>query len=350
MLGLSTVLILIATVLALMLAGYVALKPQPGRGLAVALLLLFALQAGTLGLRLIDPGLSPMLWRVVTGAALPGLIFLFFARSAADAGPWRWRHAGHVLPVALVAVLAAWPAAGWRLDATLLLICAGYALALLSSDRRDDNSALRRTARLVAAGFLLALVVVDAALAIELSLGAGLAGAWSLPAAATLLLAVALGLFVWAWRDPEWLSRVRDALADAFEPAGEVAKEERAPPVPESEIGAEARALCDRLDRLLREQRVYAEFGIDLGKLARRLQVPARQLSAAVNQVHGRGLRTLLNDWKVDDAVRQLRDPALRDKPITEVMFDAGFQTKSNFNKEFALRQGVSPSAFRQQA
>lgn len=105
--------------------------------------------------------------------------------------------------------------------------------------------------------------------------------------------------------------------------------------------------MCQRLDAHLRERQAYAEFGLSLATTARRLSVSAKQLSAAVNRVHGRGFRTLLNDYKVEAAARLLADPRMAERPITEIMFDAGFQTKSNFNKEFVLRKGVSPSQFR---
>jgi AraC-like DNA-binding protein len=36
--------------------------------------------------------------------------------------------------------------------------------------------------------------------------------------------------------------------------------------------------------------------------------------------------------------------------PVTRILFDAGFQTKSNFNREFLRITGMSPSAWRKQA
>jgi AraC-like DNA-binding protein len=92
----------------------------------------------------------------------------------------------------------------------------------------------------------------------------------------------------------------------------------------------------------------YTEFGLSLAAVARRLEVSPRQLSDAVNRVHGRRFRTLLNDWRVDAAARLLEDPGQAGKAIAEVMFDAGFQAKSSFNKEFALRKGVPPGEHRQ--
>lgn len=335
--GLSTVLVALAAILAAMLAGHLALSRTQGRGLALVFLLAFALQSGLLLVQLLQPGLLPDGLRAATGSALPVLLYLFFARSRAHAPPWRWRDAAHGLPVAAVVAIVFTPDAGWRIDAALLAIELGYALALLSSDRRDTESAWRRRGRLAAAGYLLAMAACDLWIGWDLAHGATLGWSASLTVALLLLTAAVAGLFVAAWRDPEWLARLRDARHGAA-PA----------PAPTTVDDADL-ALCARLDTLFLSKRAYAEFGIGLDEVAARLGVPSRQLSAAVNRVHGRGFRTLLNDYRVSDAARQLANPALVDKPITDVMFDAGFQTKSNFNKEFIARQAVSPSQYRKQ-
>lgn len=337
--GLSTFLLFVCAALAAMLAGHVALSPARGRGLAVAFLLGFTLQTVLLGVQWLRPDLLPAGLRAATGAALPGLLFLFFARSRSESGPMRGGDAWHAAPVAVVAGLVAWPGAGSWIDITLLMIELGYALALLSSDRRDASQPLRRRARLAAAAFLLSMAACDVWISWELAQGEQLVSARGTRLAIWLLLATVVALFAWAWRDPEWLSRLRGGVQAALP----------APMLPEVADDGAARALCARLDQLFQSQRAYAEFGIGLDDIARRLSVSPRELSGAVNRIHGRGFRTLLNDRRVDDAARQLADAGLASKPITEIMFDAGFQTKSNFNKEFAARQSASPSQYRRQ-
>lgn len=340
MYGLSTLLVALAATLAAMLAGHLALSRSRGRGLALAFLLAFALQSGLLLAQLLQPGLLPAGLRAPTGSALPVLLYLFFARSRLEAGPWRWRDAAHVLPVLGMACLVAVPDAGWRIDAALLLIELGYALAILSGDRRDADNAWRRLARHTAVGFLLVMAACDIWIGWDLARGATLGWTTSTMVALALLVSAVGALFVTAWRDPEWLARLRDTARDT----GPLPT----PDLPPDE-GADAdRLLCGRLDTLFRTTRSYAEFGIGLNDVARRLGVPPRQLSAAVNRIHGRGFRTLLNDYRVEDAVRQLASDAMGSKSITDVMFDAGFQTKSSFNKEFVARRLVSPSQYRQ--
>lgn len=337
--GLSTFLVAFVAVLAAMLAGHLALSRAQGRGLALAFMLAFALQSGLLLVQLLQPELLPAGLRAATGSALPVLLYLFFARSRPDAPSWQLRDALHALPVLSVVVLVAMPGAGWRIDTALLLIELLYALAILSTDRRDPGNAWRRLARQVAASFLIAMAACDVWIGWDLAQGAPLGWSVSLTVALVMSALCVSALFVVAWRDPEWLVRLRDAARDARVPTPSAP-----PPAEDSDVD---RRLCDRLDTLFQTTRCYAEFGIGLDDVARKLGVSSRQLSAAVNRIHRRGFRTLLNDYRVEDAARQLADEALAARAITEVMFDAGFQTKSSFNKEFIARRAVAPSQYR---
>lgn len=341
--GLSTALVAVIGVLAMMLAGHFSLaRGVPGRIWLVGFCLAFALQSGLLVLHLLSPGVLPPAVRAVIGASIPPLIYLFFARGTGlPATPLQWRDALNAAPVLALLLLALKRDAGWWIDAVMVITEAGYALALLSLNRASGPvGPIRRRALLITAGFLFVVAVLDVVIAFELADGRLLDGSLALRTAVLLLLALLVAWFVWAWRDPEWFRHLAGSVLDVTRTA---------PPETPIDCSADpqAEALCRRLDAHLREHRAYAEFGLSLASTAKRLSVSARQLSAAVNHIHGRGFRTLLNDYKVEAAARLLLDPAMAQRPITEIMFDAGFQTKSNFNKEFTQRKGVPPSEFR---
>lgn len=112
---------------------------------------------------------------------------------------------------------------------------------------------------------------------------------------------------------------------------------------------AEGRALFERWTQLVQAEQLHKlEFGITLPQAARKLQVPARQLSNAVNQIYGKSFSTHLNDLRVQEAQNLLGTRA--DLSVIEVMHEAGFSTKSNFNKEFLRVTGMSPTAYRESA
>ena len=49
--------------------------------------------------------------------------------------------------------------------------------------------------------------------------------------------------------------------------------------------------------------------------------------------------------YRIAEACRLLTET---DQPVTKIMFDVGFQTKSNFNGEFRRVTGMSPTAWRE--
>ena len=106
----------------------------------------------------------------------------------------------------------------------------------------------------------------------------------------------------------------------------------------------EDRELLDRFGALLVDARLYADSGLTLARAARRLGVPARRLSEAVNRVAGTNVSRHINSFRIEHAKRLLSET---DLPVTEVMLEAGFLSKSTFNTEFRRITGQTPSAFR---
>lgn len=51
-----------------------------------------------------------------------------------------------------------------------------------------------------------------------------------------------------------------------------------------------------------------------------------------------------MNEYRIAEAQQLLKDSAM---PVTSVMFESGFQIKSNFNREFLRVTGMSPSEYR---
>lgn len=99
------------------------------------------------------------------------------------------------------------------------------------------------------------------------------------------------------------------------------------------------------LAAMMVEKQLYKDVDLNLGRLARRLGLPARSVSNAVNRVHGMSVSQYVNNHRVTEACQLLRQS---DEPITSIVFEAGFMTKS-ISIEFLRVTGQSPSAWRRQ-
>lgn len=111
-------------------------------------------------------------------------------------------------------------------------------------------------------------------------------------------------------------------------------------------MSEEERAACiAAFEKLVAVERPHLEENVTLADAARRLGVPARRLSQAINYVYGESFSRRMNRLRVEEAQRLLKiEPACS---MTDVMFNAGFRTKSSFNREFRAIAGISPSEFR---
>ncbi|MGB2146770.1 MAG: helix-turn-helix domain-containing protein, partial [Vibrio toranzoniae] len=93
-----------------------------------------------------------------------------------------------------------------------------------------------------------------------------------------------------------------------------------------------------------RQDSLYLDPELTLSKLTRKLGIPAKQISIAVNQVHKKNISKLINKYRIDHAKHAL---ITSQDTITQVFMNSGFQTKSNFNREFSTMTGMTPSEYR---
>lgn len=184
---------------------------------------------------------------------------------------------------------------------------------------------------LVAAiGFLAVTAVVDAVIALDFSLFDGRQVSVLIGSASLLAIAASLVLLVMYPR-----------------PAATAAPGQRAG---EGVSAADTQAdleLLDALRGLLAEKQLYRDPDLTLSRLGRRLGVPARRISEAVNRQLGLNVSQYVNEFRVNHATEPLADT---DRTVADIMMESGFRTKSNFNREFRRITGSSPAEYREQA
>ena len=98
--------------------------------------------------------------------------------------------------------------------------------------------------------------------------------------------------------------------------------------------------LFSRLEEHMADRKPWRDPDLTLGQLARRLHVPVKALSVAVNRSSGDNISRYVNGHRVHAACTALRQGA----SVTDAMLEAGFATKSNFNREFLRVTGQTPS------
>lgn len=134
-------------------------------------------------------------------------------------------------------------------------------------------------------------------------------------------------------------------------PAGMPDVKANPPPARPNGISEDDGRTADKLDRLMRTERLYREENLSIGTLAARLGMPEYRLRRLINQRLGyRNFNAYLNKWRLAEATEALADPAQREVPVSTIALDAGFQSLGPFNRTFKAETGLTPSEFRAQA
>ena len=107
-----------------------------------------------------------------------------------------------------------------------------------------------------------------------------------------------------------------------------------------------ASQVIQAVDRLLQRSQIHLDPDLNLNRIARKLTIPARRVSTAINQETGLSVSRYINQMRIEHACHLLRTT---DQPITSILLQSGFNTKSNFNREFQRIQGISPSQWRKE-
>jgi AraC-like DNA-binding protein len=94
-----------------------------------------------------------------------------------------------------------------------------------------------------------------------------------------------------------------------------------------------------KLDDYITKHKPYLDPDLTLARLSRKLLIPAKPLSSAINRVKGENLSRYINRQRIEETCRRLSEG----QSVTAAMLDSGFNTKSNFNREFLRIKGVSP-------
>jgi AraC-like DNA-binding protein len=323
-------------------------------GLFLALLALYVVQSLLVGLRWGYGVMAVLPVLPVMASMVPALSFLAFRDLTRESPGLSWTDWPHLLP--MLATLILLVVGRTPVDLVIIANFLAYGLALLWLARLGPDGllaarldgALRSYRALQLTGLaLIASALTDVAISLDMLWSGGRYSPMVVSAATTLILLL-LGI---------------GAVTAGQEEAGEAeAGEGEAPdngpgfetPGAPSDIASSTksatedhRRLAADLDRLMTERRLWADPDLNLARLARRLGMPARAVSEAVNRVHGVSVSHYVNNHRITEACRLLADT---DLPVTRILFEAGFMTKSNFNREFLRVTGENPSDWRRRA
>lgn len=101
-----------------------------------------------------------------------------------------------------------------------------------------------------------------------------------------------------------------------------------------------------RLQTTMQQQQPYLKPDLSLEELSKICSIPQRSLSAIINRHHHKNFFEYINHHRVQRAASLLGDKH-NSMTILDIMAEAGFNSKSAFNRFFKRATGMTPSQYR---
>ncbi len=136
--------------------------------------------------------------------------------------------------------------------------------------------------------------------------------------------------------------RASDSLLETETAPSSPAASTTEPPLPLPDVAE----WLPRLLALMEADQPWREPELTLADLANRLRVAPGVLSRVINAGSGQHFNDFVNQYRVAEAARRLRDPAFRHYTLLAIALEAGFNSKSTFNRVFKKLNGLTPSEF----
>lgn len=261
------------------------------------------------------------------------VMYLGFAATTVDTGDFAKTAVLHlVAPVVVVALF--WLFAqnlrwlDWVISASYLIyVCALYSLWRKGPDAfvhaRVDVSRSLSNWILRAIGFVVFILLLDSAISLDFAITGGANSARLISFGTFPLIVVLLTSLV--------------ALPLVFSRSGT-----RSPSVLMPD--AETEEVTARLEELMNAHRLYLDPELSVQRLAKRLHLPARTLSASINATQGVNMSQHVNTFRLAHAARLL---VTTDESVTRIAAQSGFLARSNFYREFQRIYRQSPTDYR---
>ncbi|MEN8228623.1 MAG: helix-turn-helix transcriptional regulator [Bacteroidota bacterium] len=94
------------------------------------------------------------------------------------------------------------------------------------------------------------------------------------------------------------------------------------------------------------KSRPFLDRELSIFDLSDQLKIPRHFLSEVINEHMGKNFYNLVNDYRVEEVKRCLKDPQFKHLTILAIAYDSGFNAKSSFNTIFKEKTGMTPSEY----
>lgn len=104
--------------------------------------------------------------------------------------------------------------------------------------------------------------------------------------------------------------------------------------------------LKEELIKLLDEEKIYRENGLNLDLLSEKLGTSRHNTSQVINEHFNMNFFELMNKYRIDEAVELIKNEKDNNLTIIDIAYKVGFNNKVTFNKSFKKALSVTPTEY----
>ncbi len=104
--------------------------------------------------------------------------------------------------------------------------------------------------------------------------------------------------------------------------------------------------LKDSLEKLIVDEKIYLNHKLTLADLAKKLDTTTNNVSWLLNNIHKSTFYDFINKYRVKEFVRKIHKGEHHQHTLLALSMDAGFNSKSTFNKAFKAELNDTPSNY----
>ncbi|WP_289644520.1 helix-turn-helix domain-containing protein [Maribacter aestuarii] len=94
-------------------------------------------------------------------------------------------------------------------------------------------------------------------------------------------------------------------------------------------------------------EKPFLEPSLTINELADYVQLPTKDLSIIINHKMGQHFFDFVNEFRISEAKKLLKNPDKKEYTVLEILYEVGFNSKSSFNTAFKKNTGLTPTAYR---
>lgn len=107
------------------------------------------------------------------------------------------------------------------------------------------------------------------------------------------------------------------------------------------------REVVSKLRVAMENDKLYLNQDLSLNEVADKINIPRHHLSLILNNVLNNTFFDYINKYRVEEVKRKLHDPSSGNLTLLAIAYDAGFNSKSTFNRIFKKYEQVTPLEYK---